>query len=100
MRIASGHVWKRTLLLGEPDRRQKSVEYVGYSVNLAQRLLEVSPKTLAVCHESIIEILAQKKGIVAFERMGDPKERPRGVDLADLTGLYSFRIDDKNKIGA
>lgn len=95
LRVASGHVWKRSTNTG--DRRQRNPEYVGYSVNLAQRMLEVSPKTLAVCHESIVEILAEKKGILAFERLGDPKERPRGVDLADLQGLYCFRVDDKNK---
>ncbi len=93
LRVASGHVWKRSMTHG----KRRGDEYVGYSVNLAQRLLEVSPQTLAVCHESIVEILAQKKGIIAFERMGDPKERPRGVDLADLAGLYCFRVDDKNQ---
>ncbi len=97
LRIASGHVWKRSSVTS--DRRRNN-EYVGYSINLAQRLLEVSPQTLAVCHESIVEIISEKKGILTFERMGDPKERPRGVDFADLQGLYCFWINDENKSGA
>lgn len=95
-RIVAGHVSK--LEVTDPnDRKRKIPEYVGYAVNLAQRLLEIAPSTPLLCHESVIKILGPHRRPFKFKRMENPKQLPRGVDPEDLAGLYSFRCVDKNK---
>lgn len=83
LRAAMGYVWKRDT--GSP-------EYIGYVVNLTQRLLEISPKILCVCHESVAEIFARKKSHIKFEKLQLITEKPRGIDLEDLDNLWIFSI--------
>lgn len=82
VRVAIGRVFM-------PARK----EYAGYPINLAQRLLEVSPHVLCICHESVGPALIEKKAHgIRVERMAVPKETPRGVDSDDLKGLWSFQF--------
>lgn len=102
IRVTSGHVWKRMATIRSGGRRQtiRLPEYIGYSVNLAQRLLEVQPTIACICDESIPEILGPKKQKLSLERMGTPKERPRGVDPEDLERLWIFRCEKDANVGA
>jgi len=87
MRAACGHVDQ--LIVEDPlDPKRKVPEYVGYCVNLAQRLLEIAPNTPYICHESVIKILGTRKQIFKFRRIVNTPERPRGIDSEDIAGLW------------
>lgn len=102
LRIVQGYVWKiytnRIVvdLQAKPcdtTCAYKSVthaEYVGYIVNLAQRLLEVMPEKLCIFHESVKEIAANLKINIKLKHLDKPTESPRGVDPIDLENLHSF----------
>lgn len=99
VRIAAGHVWKRMTMSWHHPRGRliRQPEFIGYAVNMAQSLLYVYPEIECICHESIIEIVGAKKNGLVFERLEPPKERRHGVDPQDFEGLWSFRLDEKNK---
>ena len=92
MRVTSGHV-SRLNVLDPGNKRERVPEYVGYAVNLAQRLLEVSPTTSCICHESVVKLLGSRKNPLHFKRLGDPKERPRGIDSEDLGELWMLQLE-------
>ncbi len=91
-RLASSIVHKKELL--DPydgERRRKVWEFIGYGVNLAQRLLEVSPTTPVIFHESVIEALGREaKGFKAI-RFQTSQVAPRGLDPLDLRELWTLR---------
>ncbi len=91
VRATAGHAWRI------PLKHHKPPEYVGYIVNLAQRLLEISPQTPFICHESIKEILGNKKTDLKLDRFVRQKEKPRGVDIEDLDQLWSLKITESIK---
>ncbi len=89
VRIAHGHVSKIQVL--DPvdgERKRKIWEFVGYAVNLAQKLLDVSPSTLLVLHESVIQVLGRKKARFRLRRLVAGTEQPRGVDSEDIAELW------------
>lgn len=98
VRIAHGHVSKIHLLdPRDEDRKRKTWEFIGYAVNLAQKLLDVSPRTLFLIHESAVEILGRQKTHFRLRRFVGAKECPRGVDQEDIDGLWTVggRFDRK-----
>lgn len=97
IRVASGHVWKRSTMKRESRRSLRQPEYIGYAINMAQALLYVYPEINTICHESIIEIIGAKHDRLVFERLQPPEERRFGVDPQDFAGLWSFGINLNNK---
>lgn len=93
LRIAHGHVSKIQVLDPvDPERKRMIWEFIGYAVNLAQKLLDVSPRTVLVVHESAIKVLGRQKTGLRLKRLVGSKERPRGVDSEDLEGLWSGEL--------
>lgn len=89
IRIAHGHVSKIQVLDPvDPERKRKIWEFIGYSVNLAQKLLDVAPNILLVLHESAVKVLGRQKTGFRLRRFVGAKERPRGVDNEDIEGLW------------
>ncbi len=87
MRMAAGHVDK--IMVVDPlDRHREVPEFVGYSINLAQRLLEISPSTPFLCHESVLNVLGNKKKNFKVRKLESPTEKPRGIDSEDINGLW------------
>lgn len=90
-RIVVGHVDK--FQVQDPqDKNRKVPEYVGYAINLAQRLLEVKPRTSFICHESVLKIFGDKKATFKFRKVEDVAEKPRGVNELDIQGLWSIKL--------
>lgn len=90
-RIVVGHVDK--LKMPDPQDKTREVdEYEGYAINLAQRLLEIQPRTPIICHESIFQILGEKKKEFRFKRLEGVTEKPRGVNSSDISGLWSLKL--------
>ncbi len=87
MRLVCGHVDKLSVV-DPTDTKRKVPEFIGYDVNLAQRLLEVAPTTPFICHESAVKILKKKTNGFRLRRLVDTPERPRGVDSEDIEGLW------------
>ncbi len=86
-RVASGYVDK--IMIHDPlDRKKRIPEYVGYSINLAQRLLEISPSVPFICHESVVKIVGRKRALFRFKRLPEQSNKPRGIDSEDISGLW------------
>lgn len=86
-RVVIGHVDKITVT--DPSDRSRNIgEYVGYSINLAQRLLEVRPNIPLICHESVLKVLNQKRFHMKFKKIAGLIDRKRGVDVEDIATLW------------
>lgn len=98
IRIVAGYVWKLTATHTKNEKR-KQTDYLGYSINLAARLLEVERKVPCLCHQSVKEILnGFKKPIIKFGKVKRPPICPRGIDAEDLEALWSFEYTNKGQI--
>lgn len=97
LRMAAGYVYKHNIMTSLDGKVGHSAEYIGYPVNLAQRLLYVQPSTLCICHESVKQILGKKKHGLRLDPIKLPTENPRGIDSEDLTGLWSFRLESSRE---
>lgn len=92
VRVVCGHTTKVVTRTCANDCNWQK-DFVGYPINLASRLLDVSEDTACVCHESVREIVGEKKMAefeVNFKRLDAPKLKPLGVDAEDLDELYSY----------
>jgi class 3 adenylate cyclase len=96
IRNTSGYVWKRPTVHQYKEKHSKHSEYIGYAVNLAQSLLYVLPEVEAVCHESLVEMIGDKRQGLTFEQLEPPTERRHGVDPADFLGLYRYAVVEKS----
>lgn len=99
MRWTYGHV-SRIEVLDPHDRsrKRKIWEFIGYAVNLAQKLLEVWPSTMMLFHQSILNIpgigaeaakLRLKPARV--HELESIQKPPRGVDPEDLADVRVLR---------
>jgi len=93
VRIVAGHVWKLMAARQEkPDSAQ--TDYLGYTINLGARLLEIERDTAILCHGSVKKILNGWNGWKAEFRLGRVVTRsrcPRGIDPEDLKVLWSVQ---------
>lgn len=85
VRVSSGHVWKK---------QGNKTDYVGRHVNLAHKLLRVSPQTEFLAHQSFLELMARRQTHeigVKFAKLPPDRRIPDGVLKADMNALWSFR---------
>lgn len=88
MRWTYGHVSKILVLdPADPKRSRKVSEFIGYAINLAQKLLDVSPSIPVIFHESMFNIPGLVKIGFKFRKHDATAKEPRGVDKEDLAGL-------------
>lgn len=100
IRIVANHVGKLTATHTKNEKR-KQTDYLGYSINLASRLLEVERRKPCICHQGVKEILNGKKIAgyeLAFAKIKRPDSCPRGVDAEDLDDLWSFGRSGKETL--
>lgn len=91
IRVATGYCTKFSVV--DPnDRKRRVPEYVAYIVNLAQRLLEVSPEIPFICSEGTFKTLGRKKNKLRVRRLVGTKQIPRGVDPEDIEGLRIIEL--------
>ena len=82
VRVAAGQVFKIKVSDGE-------VDFVGYAMNLAARLLRVCPDVPLICHESVKDIIGKKDHIV-FQKINAHRHTLDGVEQEDLHALWAF----------
>ena len=89
IRIAAGHVWK--MVASRPGQETTQIDYLGYAVNLAARLLEIDRESAILCHESVKKILngsvIEESGF-ALKPARIRGRCPRGVDPEDIQTLW------------
>lgn len=93
IRIVAGHVWKLTATHTKNEKR-KQTDYLGYSINLASRLLEVERAIPCLCHQSVKETIDREEHLgrkIKLLKVKKPTHCPRGVDVEDMEALWSFR---------
>ena len=89
IRIAAGHVWK--MVASRPGQGTAQIDYLGYAINLAARLLEIDRESSILCHESIRKILngAIRNDMEFCFKLAHIRSRcPRGVDPEDIRILW------------
>lgn len=102
LRLVAGYVYKKMVhckncSIGiDTEKINRAPEYIGYPINLAQRLLYVEPQTWCICHESVNQIIGNKRMGVKFRRIPNPKDNPRGIDRDDLRNLSQFSFDSRS----
>jgi class 3 adenylate cyclase len=89
IRIAAGHVWK--MVASRPGQGGTQIDYLGYAINLAARLLEIDRESPILCHESVRKIL--NGAFLDNAEFGCRPARnrcrcPRGVDPEDIRTLW------------
>lgn len=90
LRVVAGNVRKISR-----SKSHEDPEYIGYAINLAERLLSIKAEIPCICHESVISIIGKKRGI-EFRCLGDISEKRRGVDSEDINALWSFKLPRTN----
>jgi len=91
MRAVCGHVDK--MMVNNPqDRKRKMPEYIGYAINLAKKLLDVSPETSFLCHESIVKVIGKFPRQFKVKRFKTVEERRKGVDVEDISNLWKIEF--------
>jgi class 3 adenylate cyclase len=89
VRITSGHVSKMMVIDPcDSNRKRKNWEFIGYAVNLAEKLLSVAPEILILLHESAVKSIGQQKVGFRIRKFVAESARPRGVDIEDLNSLW------------
>lgn len=86
-RVVAGQVSKIKTECGD-------VDYIGYAMNLASRILRVSESTRLICHQSVKDIMGNKD-CVDFKKIRVSKNELDGVDHEDLDGLWEFKCSIK-----
>lgn len=90
LRAMAGIVSKEMYPDGDKD-------YLGYCVNTCHKLLLVEPDIGVMIHESVKETLVDRSAFV-FKKITSSMQRPGGVDLEDMSALWSVaKIKRKRK---
>lgn len=90
-RVVCGYVWKIL-------RANKRKDYLGYQVNLCERLLRSNKSDLFVCSEAFKEMMTEKEIVdnkYTFEKLKSFEEPPTGVYREDFNSLWTFSKGDK-----
>lgn len=91
MRAVCGHVDK-IQVVNPNDRTRKMPEYVGYAINLAQKLLDISPETSFICHESVVKFIGKSVRRFGLRRFKVVEEKRKGIDPEDIANLYEIEF--------
>lgn len=91
MRAVCGHVDK--IMITDPNAQSRKIpEYIGYAINLAQKLLQISPGTDFICHESIVKVLGHFSRHFKVRRFRVFEEKRKGIDPEDIANLWSVEF--------
>ena len=98
IRMVKGDVWK---LKSSPAYEERvEVDYVGYTVNLAFRLLSYQKNTPLICHESLKEFVNGKffqSTSLMFKKINNTVSHVSGIDDEDLDDLWEYTCLGKEK---
>ena len=91
MRAVCGHVDK--LMVIDPNARSRKIpEYIGYAINLAQKLLSIAPDAPFICHESVAKILGKYPRQFRLSHFKVVEEKRKGIDPEDIAGLWEIEF--------
>jgi len=75
-----------------PTARSQRLDYIGYPINLAARLLSIKPDARLICHEGAKQLIAGSRRFrsrLVKVRLGPRTSVPKGIDPADLRLLWT-----------
>jgi len=75
-------------------------DYVGYTVNLSYSLLSIEPDIPLICHESIKELIKNKKNeCIEFSRLPRQTNKiPDDIDKEDAEALWTYTIKNPKNV--
>jgi class 3 adenylate cyclase len=95
VRVTAGYVTKLNAKICDLECDFQK-DYIGYPVNLASRMLDLASENNPVmCHESIKDLIGEKKASAAnliFNKVNIPKAEADGVDEEDLKSLWTWEF--------
>ena len=78
----------------DPNNKEKFIEeYNSTAIDLAQRLLQVKPKTLFICHRTVINLIGKKFPHVLFKELGRVVVNRGRIDPEELKGLCELNFE-------
>jgi hypothetical protein len=101
LRLVLGYVYKKVMLcrncLSKPSGRLQGqcAEFIGYPINLSQRILHVEPNISLLCHESVKQIIGKKRCDLILKKIPIPRVKAPGIDRDDLRSLHSVKLNSK-----
>jgi class 3 adenylate cyclase len=92
IRAAVGIAWR--LEAGDlADPAKKQIDYLGYPLNLAARLLAIEPDIELICHEGAKELIEHSVNLgPALSKVSTTTPAPKGVHPSDLAKLWKLRV--------
>lgn len=93
VRISAGYAYKVMVVDPcDPKRETMAAEFIEYSINTAERLMEVNPDILCIVTEDVAKALGNKGSVFGMRKLGSPSFHPKGVNREDLEALAVLRF--------
>jgi class 3 adenylate cyclase len=91
IRVVVGEAWK--LRVADPNTKSHRLDYIGYPVTLAARLLAVLPGARLICNEGAKELIEHSARLGPKLNKARTKAMPRkGTDPCDLKSLWKVAV--------
>lgn len=92
-RMNAGYVYKIMVLDPHDPRRERMIpEYVEYTINTCQKLLEVNPEINCLATDFFIKALGKKRASFWMRKLEKPSCYPKGVNLEDIDSLKIINL--------
>lgn len=93
LRVNAGYVYKIMVLdPHDPQKERKIPEYVEYTINTCQKLLEVNPEVTCLATDFFVKALGRKRSAFRMRKFGKPSKYPKGVNSQDVEGLWEIKL--------
>lgn len=93
IRISEGYAYKiKVLDPSDKDRKRLISEFIEYSINTAERLMEVNPEIICIVTEGVARSLGTKRESFKPLKLKNPSSYPNGVNVEDIHGLTILKF--------
>jgi len=93
VRITSGYAYKVMVVdASDPTNRRHVPEYIEYSINTAERLMEVNPEIICLVTDGVGKALGHCRSTFGMRELGTPSCYPKSVNKEDLETLKILRF--------
>lgn len=93
VRITAGYAYKVMVAdPSDPERKKLVPEYIEYSINTAERLMEVNPEIVCVVTEEVGKALGAHRSFFRMRKLGEPSCYPKSVNREDLETLQILKF--------
>ena len=93
VRITAGYSYKVMVVDPcDPTRKNMVSEFIEYSINTAERLMDVNPEVVCVVTEDVAKVLKRYRSLFRMRKLGVPSCYPKSVNREDLETLEVLKF--------